>query len=60
MPYPGLLHPEPLSLQQYTADPYHYRRHSKHEPNIMVRNGIKFFFSIDKIYYIKNYREISI
>ena len=28
MPYPGLLHPEPLPLQQATADPYLCRRHS--------------------------------
>ena len=28
MPYPGLLHPEPLPLQQSTADPYLCRRHS--------------------------------
>ena len=28
MPYPGLLHPEPLSLLQATADPYLHRRHS--------------------------------
>ena len=28
MPYPGLLHPEPLPLQQSTADPYLLRRHS--------------------------------
>ena len=28
MPYPGLLHPEPLPQQQSTADPYHCRRHS--------------------------------
>ena len=28
MPYPGLLHPEPLSLWQSTADLYLYRRHS--------------------------------
>ena len=27
-PYPGLLHPEPLPLQQATADPYLQRRHS--------------------------------
>ena len=27
MPYPGLLHPEPL--QQATADPYLHRRHSQ-------------------------------
>ena len=27
-PYPGLLHPEPLPLQQATADPYLCRRHS--------------------------------
>ena len=26
MPYPGLLHPEPLSLWQPTDDPYLYRR----------------------------------
>ena len=28
MPYPGLLHPETLSLQQSTADLYLLRRHS--------------------------------
>ena len=28
MPYPSLLHPEPLPLQQSTADPYLYRRYS--------------------------------
>ena len=28
MPYPGLLDPEPLSLQQATADPYLQRRNS--------------------------------
>ena len=28
MPYPGLLHPEPL--RQATADPYLHRRHSQH------------------------------
>ena len=28
MPYPGLLHPEPLPLWQSTADPYLLRRHS--------------------------------
>ena len=28
MPYPDLLHPEPLTLQQATADPYLCRRHS--------------------------------
>ena len=28
MPYPGLLPPEPLPLQQPTADPYLYRRYS--------------------------------
>ena len=28
MPQPGLLHPEPLPLQQATADPYFHRRHS--------------------------------
>ena len=28
IPYPGLLHPEPLPLQQSTADPYLFRRHS--------------------------------
>ena len=28
MPYPGLLYPEPLPLQQSTADPYLHRRHS--------------------------------
>ena len=28
MPYPGLLHPEPLPLQQVTAEPYLHKRHS--------------------------------
>ena len=28
MPYPSLLHPEPLPLQQSTADLYFHRRHS--------------------------------
>ena len=28
MPYPGLLHPECMPLQQATLDPYHLRRHS--------------------------------
>ena len=28
VPYPCLLHPEPLPLQQSTADPYLHRRHS--------------------------------
>ena len=28
MPYPGLLHPEPLPLQQDAADPYLHRTHS--------------------------------
>ena len=28
MPYPSLLHPEPLSLWQSTADPYLHRKHS--------------------------------
>ena len=28
MPYPGLLHPEPLPLRQATADPYLLSRHS--------------------------------
>ena len=28
MPYPGLLHPEPLPLQQVTADLHPRRRHS--------------------------------
>ena len=28
MPYPSLLHPEPLHLRQSTADPYLHRRHS--------------------------------
>ena len=30
MPYPGLLHPEPLSLWQSTADPYPHRETLKH------------------------------
>ena len=28
MPYPSLLHPEPLPMCQSTADPYLHRRHS--------------------------------
>ena len=28
MPYPGLLHPEPLPLKQSSADPYLCKRHS--------------------------------
>ena len=28
MPYPGLLHPEPLPLRQATADLYLHRKHS--------------------------------
>ena len=28
MPYPSLVHPEPLPLQQSIADPYLHRRHS--------------------------------
>ena len=28
IPYPSLMHPEPLPLQQSTADPYLFRRHS--------------------------------
>ena len=28
LPYPGVLHPEPLPLQQLTTDPYLRRRHS--------------------------------
>ena len=28
MPYPSLMHPEPLPLRQSTADPYLHRRHS--------------------------------
>ena len=28
MPYPDLLHPEPLPLWQSTADPYLHRTHS--------------------------------
>ena len=33
MPYPSLLHPEPLSLRQSTADPYLHRRHSNTVPS---------------------------
>ena len=32
MPHPGLLHPEPLPLQQASADPYLHRRHSDRVP----------------------------
>jgi hypothetical protein len=28
MPYPGLLHPEPLNLQQSIPGPYLHRKHS--------------------------------
>ena len=28
MPYPGVLHPKPLTLWQSIVDPYHHRRHS--------------------------------
>ena len=28
IPYPGMLHPEPLPLQQSSADLYLFRRHS--------------------------------
>ena len=38
MPYPGLLHPEPLSLLQATGygydDPYLHRRHSKSKAHL--------------------------
>ena len=30
MPYPSLLHPEPLSLQQSTVDPYLHKEMLKH------------------------------
>ena len=36
MPYPGLLHPEPLPLQQSTADLYVCRRHQR---NISCKDG---------------------
>ena len=28
MPYPDLLHPEPVPMKQSTADPHLHRRHS--------------------------------
>ena len=36
MPYPSLLHPEPLPLQQSTADPYLLRRH----PNTVLYQSL--------------------
>ena len=36
MPYPGLWHPEPLPLQQSTADPYLCRRHSNTVGSVSV------------------------
>ena len=33
MPHPGLLHPEPLPLQEFTAHPYIHRRHSNTVPS---------------------------
>ena len=36
MPYPGLLHPEPLPLQQPTADLYLLRRH----PNTVLAQSL--------------------
>ena len=36
MPYPGLLHPEPLPLQQATADPYLHRRHSNTQRQVWL------------------------
>ena len=33
MPYPGLLHPKPLSPQQSTADLYLFRRHPNKQTN---------------------------
>ena len=38
MPYPGLLHPEPLPLQQATADPYLFRRHSDKVVSVSVES----------------------
>ena len=36
MPYPGLLHPEPLPLWQATADPYLHRRQSKTQRQVYL------------------------
>ena len=36
MPYPSLLHPEPLSLWQSTADLYLYSRHSNTVPSLSL------------------------
>ena len=36
MPYPSLLHPEPLPLWQYTADPYLHRRHSNPQRQVFL------------------------
>ena len=36
MPYPGLLHPEPLPLWQATADPYLHRRYSNSFGSVSV------------------------
>ena len=37
LPYPGLQHPEPLPLQQATANPYLYRRHSNTQRQVWLR-----------------------
>ena len=39
MPYPSLLHPEPLPLWQFTADPYLHRRHSNTVPSLRGVSG---------------------
>ena len=36
MPHPGLLHPEPLLLEQATADPYLHRRHSNSQREVWL------------------------
>ena len=36
MPYPGLLHPEPLPLQQSTLDLYLCRKHSNSSVSVSV------------------------
>ena len=36
MPYPGLLHPEPLPLRQATADPNPHRRHSNAQKQVWL------------------------
>ena len=44
MPYPGLLHPEPLPLQQATADTFLHRTHSGNSGSVSCRITAPFFW----------------